>query len=75
MSEAARAYIPTGVSIVIETTGVPFLIEQGLEATHARGRLVCIGVPPMGYQMGVDLIKHINVGSHFLFSTALMSSS
>lgn len=71
LSEAARAYFPAGVSIVIETTGVPFLIEQGLEATHARGKLVCIGVPPVGYNMGVDMIKHINVGTPFSFRGGL----
>ena len=67
LSEAARSYIPTAVSIVIETTGVPFLMEQGLETTHARGKLVCIGVPPFEYQMGVDMVKHINVGNPFSF--------
>lgn len=56
---------------MIETTGVPFLIEQGLEATHARGKLVCIGVPPVGYQMGVDMIKHINV-CDLLFSRVII---
>ena len=46
-------------------------MEQGLQATHARGKLVCIGVPPLGYQIKVDMVKHINVGDPFSFIRGL----
>ncbi|KAJ5356147.1 Alcohol dehydrogenase superfamily zinc-type [Penicillium concentricum] len=59
---AVKKLLPGGVSIVIETTGVPTLIEQGLQSTHARGRIVLIGVPPLGYRMSFDVTEQINMG-------------
>lgn len=61
LNEAVRALFHNGVSVVIETTGVSFLIEQGLQSTHARGKMVLIGVPPLGYRLSVNVIEHINV--------------
>ncbi|KAE8337100.1 hypothetical protein BDV24DRAFT_154661 [Aspergillus arachidicola] len=54
--------------VVIETTGVPRLIEQGLQSTRKQGKLILIGVPPPGYAMKVDVVEHMNVSG---FSTAL----
>ena len=59
--EAVKAVLSNGVSIVIETTGVPALIEEGLQSTHARGRLLLIGVPPLGYNLSVIVTDQINV--------------
>ena len=50
---------------MIETTGVPVLIEQGLQSLHPRGKIVLIGVPPLGYSLSVNVIEHINVGYDF----------
>jgi Zn-dependent alcohol dehydrogenase len=61
LDQAARAIFPHGVSIVIETTGVPILIEQGLQSTHTRGKIVLIGVPSLGYKLSVNVTAHINV--------------
>jgi threonine dehydrogenase-like Zn-dependent dehydrogenase len=61
LDQAAKAIFPDGVSIVIETTGVPSLIEQGLQSTHTRGKIVLIGVPPLGYNLSVSITEHINV--------------
>jgi Zn-dependent alcohol dehydrogenase len=61
LDQAARALFSNGVLIVIETTGVPNLIEQGLQSTHARGKFVFIGVHPIGYNLSVNVIEHINV--------------
>ncbi|KAF3386264.1 hypothetical protein F1880_001608 [Penicillium rolfsii] len=66
LDQAVREIFPHGVSIVIETTGVPTLIEQGLESTHTRGKIVLIGVPPFGYSLGVNVTKHINAGRAIL---------
>lgn len=46
---------------MVETTGVPDLIAQGLQSTQARGKLVCIGVPPLDFSFGVNMVEHINV--------------
>ncbi|GLI80391.1 hypothetical protein PoHVEF18_008745 [Penicillium ochrochloron] len=61
LDQAAKAIFPHGVSIVIETTGVPSLIEQGLQSTHTRGKIVLIGVPPLGYNLSVNVTEHLNV--------------
>jgi threonine dehydrogenase-like Zn-dependent dehydrogenase len=50
-----------GVSVVIDTTGVPILIETALQCTRKRGKLVLIGVPPHGYGLNIDVVQHINV--------------
>jgi threonine dehydrogenase-like Zn-dependent dehydrogenase len=51
-----------GSSIVIDTTGVPALIEAGLEVTASRGKLIFIGVPPSDYSLSVHVITAIKVG-------------
>jgi NADPH:quinone reductase-like Zn-dependent oxidoreductase len=51
-----------GSSIVIDTTGVPALIEAGLEFTASRGKLIFIGVPPNDYSLSVHVITAIKVG-------------
>ncbi|GAB1192898.1 hypothetical protein APSETT444_002097 [Aspergillus pseudonomiae] len=51
----------SGVTVVIDTTGVPTVIEQGLQATRKRGKLVLVGVPPSGYTLNIDVVQHINV--------------
>lgn len=73
LDQAAKALFPEGVSIVIETTGVPSLIEQGLQSTRARGKLVFIGVPPVGYNLNVNVIEHINVSLNLLYSTSMIN--
>jgi threonine dehydrogenase-like Zn-dependent dehydrogenase len=51
-----------GSNIVIDTTGVPALIEAGLEFTASRGKLIFIGVPPNDYSLSVHVITAIKVG-------------
>jgi threonine dehydrogenase-like Zn-dependent dehydrogenase len=51
-----------GSSIVIDTTGVPALIEAGLEFTASRGKLIFIGVPPNDYSLSVHVITALKVG-------------
>ncbi|KAJ5110025.1 alcohol dehydrogenase [Penicillium argentinense] len=67
LDEAIRRLFPSGASVVIDTTGVPSIIEQSVQATTARGKFVVIGVPPLGYELKVNVAQHINVGdpSHF----------
>ncbi|KAF7621470.1 hypothetical protein AFLA_011771 [Aspergillus flavus NRRL3357] len=62
LKDAVRQLFPSGASVVIDTTGVPVLIEQSLQATQKRGKLVLIGVPPLGYELNVDVVQHINSG-------------
>jgi threonine dehydrogenase-like Zn-dependent dehydrogenase len=51
-----------GSNIVIDTTGVPALIEAGLEFTASRGKLIFIGVPPNDYSLSVHVITALKVG-------------
>ncbi|KAJ5903090.1 Alcohol dehydrogenase superfamily zinc-type [Penicillium tannophilum] len=60
LDKATRILFAEGVSVVIETTGVPGLIEQGIQSTTARGKVVLVGVPPSNYTLGVKVIEHIN---------------
>jgi threonine dehydrogenase-like Zn-dependent dehydrogenase len=55
--------VPAGASIAIDTTGVPSIIEQSVQSTHARGKVVFIGIPPLGYTLNINLSEHLNVGS------------
>lgn len=61
LNEATRNLLAGGVSVVIETTGVPDLIEQGIQSTIARGKVVLVGVPRADYTLGVNAVEHINV--------------
>ncbi|MEU3010160.1 NAD(P)-dependent alcohol dehydrogenase [Nocardia asteroides] len=40
---------------IIETTGVPELLERGLEAVRAGGTVAIVGAPPAGTRIGVDV--------------------
>ncbi|KAJ5320302.1 hypothetical protein N7508_000585 [Penicillium antarcticum] len=60
LKESASDLVPSGVSVVIDTTGVPSLIEDSLRCTRKLGKLVLIGVPPMGYGLNIDVAEHIN---------------
>jgi threonine dehydrogenase-like Zn-dependent dehydrogenase len=50
---------------VVDTTGAPILIEESLQCTEKRGKLVLIGVPPLGYEFKFDVVEHINVGETY----------
>lgn len=61
LDEAVRKFVPTGVSIAIDTTGVPTIIEQCVQATRARGKMVIVGSPPMNWELKVRAGQHLNV--------------
>ncbi|KAL4936399.1 hypothetical protein BDV06DRAFT_233440 [Aspergillus oleicola] len=62
LHKAITKMFPTGVSTVIDTTGTPAVIEDGLKSLRQRGKLVLIGVPPTQYDLSVNAIQHINTG-------------
>lgn len=62
LDEAVRKFVPTGVSIAIDATGVPHIIEQCVQVTRARGKMLIVGAPPMNWNLKVDGVKHLNVG-------------
>ncbi|KAJ6094907.1 hypothetical protein N7467_002420 [Penicillium canescens] len=62
LEDAALGLVPDGLSVVIDTTCVPTLIEDSLRCTRKRGKLVLIGVPPLGYAVNIDVVEHINAG-------------
>ncbi|OJJ31360.1 hypothetical protein ASPWEDRAFT_45306 [Aspergillus wentii DTO 134E9] len=49
-------------SIAIDTTGVPALLEEALEALGKRGKLVIVGIPPFGYNLPFAGGKHLTTG-------------
>lgn len=60
-----RAIAPDGPSVVIDTTGVPELIERALEVAAPRARVVVVGIPPLGYAVGMEGVGFVNVLSFF----------
>ncbi|KAJ5720347.1 NAD/NADP dependent alcohol dehydrogenase [Penicillium malachiteum] len=62
LMEAVHELIPTGVTIAIDTTGVPEILEQSIKATRKRGKIVMIGVPPFGWELKVPATEHLNSG-------------
>jgi Zn-dependent alcohol dehydrogenase len=61
LSDAVQSLTPGGPSIVIDTAGAPAVLEEALESMQQRGKLVLIGVPPLGYKLPLNVITHINV--------------
>ncbi|KAL4757558.1 NAD(P)-dependent alcohol dehydrogenase [Aspergillus foveolatus] len=53
---------PGGVHHIVDTTGTPVLIEDGLRSLRQRGKIILIGVPPMQYELGIGVVQHINTG-------------
>ncbi|KAJ5632763.1 alcohol dehydrogenase [Penicillium lividum] len=66
LDEAVRKLIPTGVSIAIDATGVPALIEQSLAATRARGKMVIVGTPPPDFNLSIHASTHLTTGKAVL---------
>ncbi|KAH8428255.1 uncharacterized protein LDX57_005958 [Aspergillus melleus] len=62
LQDAVRAICPEGPSVVIDTTGVPELIERGLDVAAPRGRIVLVGVPPVGYVVGMQGLGFVESG-------------
>jgi threonine dehydrogenase-like Zn-dependent dehydrogenase len=50
-----------GATIVIDTTGVPALLEAGLQFTASRGKMIFVGVPPQDYALSLHVITHLTV--------------
>jgi aryl-alcohol dehydrogenase len=62
LKDAVRSLFPDGVSIAIDTTGVPAVIEQSLECIIKLGKFVIIGVPAAPeYELSFHVVTHINV--------------
>jgi threonine dehydrogenase-like Zn-dependent dehydrogenase len=61
LDDAVRSLVPTGASVAIDTTGVPAIIEQSIQSTHARGKVVYVGIPPLEYTLNINLTEHLNV--------------
>ncbi|KAL4867809.1 hypothetical protein BDV12DRAFT_170621 [Aspergillus spectabilis] len=62
LKDAVWSIRPGGVSAVIDTTGVPSLLEESFHCTEKRGKFIFIGVPPYGYDFKFDVTEHINSG-------------
>ncbi|MER5428218.1 NAD(P)-dependent alcohol dehydrogenase [Streptomyces sp. NPDC002588] len=44
-----------GADGIVETTGVPAVLRQGVDALAARGTLVVVGAPPFGTEVALDV--------------------
>lgn len=50
-----------GATIVIDTTGVPALLDAGFQFTASRGKIIFVGIPPQDYALSVHVITHVRV--------------
>lgn len=57
--------------MVIDTSGVSSLIEEGIEATCARSRVVLVGMTRPEYKLEVNVLDHLQVGCD-LFATRIL---
>ncbi|KAJ0418347.1 chaperonin 10-like protein [Aspergillus carlsbadensis] len=62
LKNAVENICPGGVSTVIDTTGVPNLIEESFQCAEKRGKLVFIGVVPRDYEYKFNVSDHMNSG-------------
>ena len=61
LEDSIKKIIPEGVSMVIDTTGLPSLLEAGLRITAEQGKVILIGIPKRGSTMTVDLSPFLTV--------------
>jgi Zn-dependent alcohol dehydrogenase len=61
--EAVKKLTDGGSSITIDTTGNPGVIESGMAFTANRGQMVVVGVPPMNYELKINLNQYLPVRS------------
>ncbi|KAB8338776.1 hypothetical protein FH972_021721 [Carpinus fangiana] len=73
LNQVIRKIAPAGASVVIETTGVPFLIEAALTGTARRGKFIMIGVTPLDFDVKMNGIAMINVRLPAIFSRSLQA--
>jgi len=69
ISEEVRKIVgKNGADVVIETTGLPRVIEQAYELTHADGKTILVGVPRKGDNISIYSLplhfKKVLKGSH-----------
>ena len=61
LAKAVREVLPGGVSVVVDATGVPEVVESSVQALAPRGRLVLVGAVPRGYKLPVNVTEFIVV--------------
>lgn len=59
-----------GATIVIDTTGVPALLEAGLQFTARRGKVIFLGVAPPDFSLSVHVGTHMTVCCFAIFPAA-----
>lgn len=55
-----------GPTITIDTTGVPQLIEAGLDWTRNRGQYIQVGSPPFDFKLAIDVYGLMEAGKQFV---------
>ncbi|KAL4781466.1 chaperonin 10-like protein [Aspergillus varians] len=53
--QAVRKISPPGASVIVDTTGVPKLIEEALASLSPLGKIVHIAPTPPGWKLSLDL--------------------
>jgi Zn-dependent alcohol dehydrogenase len=59
--QALRDISPPGASVVVNTTGVGWLIEKGLKSLAPLGKMVHIASPPPDYRLSLDVTDLFSV--------------
>ncbi|PLB54963.1 NAD(P)-binding protein [Aspergillus steynii IBT 23096] len=66
LRDAVAAIAPAGPSVVIDTTGVPELMEPAMEVAAPRARIVLVGIPPPGYVVGMQGLGFVESGKSIM---------
>ena len=70
LAKAVREVLPGGVSVAVDATGVPEVVESSVQALAPQGRLVLVGAVPRGYKLPVN-VTELMVVSRFACSVEL----
>ncbi|KAL4864007.1 hypothetical protein BDV12DRAFT_201511 [Aspergillus spectabilis] len=60
--QALREISPTGASVVVDTTGVGWLIEEGIESLAPLGKMIHLASPPPDYRLSLDITGLFSAG-------------
>ncbi len=61
VSEVKKLTDGDGATIVIDTTGVPKLLEAGLAFASQRGKMIILGVAPADFSLSVHVLSYLMV--------------
>ncbi len=67
ISQAIRDIVgPMGIQHIFDSTGIPALLRQGVEALTHMGRCATVGMSSLDTEISLNLMNLMTVGKHFM---------